>query len=107
MCGRHVTLDEAAMEQAYSQTAIRVEHTFASTRASTLRSRVARGTRDARGRAMGAPTGEAPSAPRACTPDYGGPMRGPRVRCRRKRDAMLDPISAPPRPDSPTVMPEI
>jgi hypothetical protein len=63
MCGRHVTLDEAAMEQAYSQTAIRVEHTFASTRASTLRSRVARGTRDARGRAMGAPTGEARAHP--------------------------------------------
>ena len=43
----------SAMERAYSLTAIPVEYAFASTRAGTLRSRVPRGTRDARRRAMG------------------------------------------------------
>jgi hypothetical protein len=47
------TPDEAAMERAYSPTAIPVEYAFASTRAGTLRSRVPRGTRDARRRAIG------------------------------------------------------
>ena len=50
------TPDEAAMERAYSPTAIPVEYAFASTRAGTLRNRVPRGPRDARGRAMGAAT---------------------------------------------------
>ena len=54
MCGRYVTPDEAAMERARLR--FPVEHAFASTRASTLRSRVPRGTGDARGRAMGAAT---------------------------------------------------
>src|SRR5688572_10315556 len=115
MCGRYVTPDEAAMERAYSLTAIPVEHAFASARAGFLRSRVPRGTRDARGRAMGAPTAEARARPARALRSDGGPTRGPRVRYRLNRDAMLDPISDSPMvgrfsaraaADSPPVMPE-
>ena len=49
----------SAMERAYSLTAIPVEYAFASTRAGTLRSRVPRGTRDARRRAIGEATAAA------------------------------------------------
>ena len=84
MCGRYVTPDEAAMERAYSLTAIPVEHAFASTRAGTLRSRVPRGTRDARGRAMGAPTTAARARPARTPRSDGRPTRGPTLEARRK-----------------------
>jgi hypothetical protein len=115
MCGRYVTPDEAAMERAYNLTAIPCGTCVRKHSSEHLRSRVPRGTRDARGRVMGAPTAAARPRPARALRSDGGPTRGPRVRCRRNRDAMLDPISgspmvgrfsAPATADSPRVMRE-
>jgi hypothetical protein len=56
MCGRYVTLDEAAMERAYNLTAIPCGTCVREHSSEHLRSRVPRGPGDSRGRAMSAPT---------------------------------------------------
>ena len=75
MCGRYVTLDEAAMERAYSLTAIPCGTCVREHSAGTLRSRVPRGTRDARRRAMGEAMAAARARPARATPGNGGPAR--------------------------------